>query len=135
MPNKNSHLELAKKNEDTIKYLLSDADNHPEWIATVAFYRALHLVEALFSVNSNVGTQHGSNHEQREKILKSDRRYSHIWKHYRPLWAASMVSRYLKHDAPGHGYYASFCDFMSAQDVKDKILNHRLKQIETSVDS
>jgi len=45
--------------------------------------------------------------------------------------AASIVARYLQ-DVDG-GSYATFSDFMSPEDVRQKILEHHLKLVEQSV--
>src|SRR2546421_1473890 len=94
MPTEASHFLLAAHNQDLIDHLLKDIDQFADWVTTVAFYKAVHLVEAVFSRDPHI--KHGRTHEHREQCLKSDRRYSNIYKNYRPLWAASTVARYLE---------------------------------------
>ena len=45
MPAKDEHVAIAKRNETTLDYLLADVSQHAEWVATVAFYTALHYIE------------------------------------------------------------------------------------------
>ncbi len=64
MPSTQEHLAIAGRNRTTLEYLLKDPAPHAEWIATVAFYTALHHVEAVFF---NDTQSHGHNHENRER--------------------------------------------------------------------
>ncbi|MBN2211949.1 MAG: hypothetical protein JW709_11185 [Sedimentisphaerales bacterium] len=127
MPSESDHINLALRNQQALDTLIAHEQPHSEWITTIAFYKALHLVEAVFARNK----QHSHNHEHRENHLKRDRRWSHIWKHYRPLWAASMIARYLQDE---HGAtYRTFEDFLPPERVQPELLHHRLSQIELSV--
>ncbi len=83
---------MANRNQTTLGFVIDHDGNHSEWITVISFYKALHIVEAAFA---EVGPRHGRNHESREALLKHDRRFNHIYRHYRPLWAASTVARYL----------------------------------------
>lgn len=129
MPSEASHLAIANRNQTVLDYLLQKPDGCAEWIVTVAFYKALHLVEAIFARDPKI--RHGLNHETRDRFLKTERRYSHIWKHYRPLWAASIVARYLEGDSGSS--YTSFSEYLSTDEIKMQLLDHRLRQIEQSV--
>ena len=124
MPNERSHLSLANHNQDLLDKLILDIERFPDWAATVAFYKALHVVEAAFACENPV--RHGSDHLARERILKNDRRYEVIYRHYRPLYAASMVARYMEDNQ------TSFTNYMSAHDVIAKLLKHRLHEVEKS---
>lgn len=128
MPSETAHLALADRNHAVIEHLLQQPDECAEWVVTVTFYKALHLVEALFAHD---GAGHGQSHERRDQLLKANRRYSHIYRHYRPLWAASVVARYLQ-DPQGKDY-CNFSDYLPVDKVKAEILHHRLRKIEQSV--
>jgi hypothetical protein len=128
MPSREAHLQLAARNKEALDYLLRKAEKLPEWIATVAFYRALHLVEALFAHDEN---EHSHNHEERDQRLKRNRRYANIYKHYRPLWAASVIARYLVD--PSGRQFKTFTDYMPPGKLKSELINHRLRRIESSV--
>lgn len=62
---------------------------YPDWIAVVAFYEAVHLVEAGFR---NAGKPNSHKHRQRNDRLKRD--YPGVWRHFRPLWNLSKLARY-----------------------------------------
>jgi hypothetical protein len=47
MPSKEAHLAIAERNQQCIDYLKQDLSHYAEWVTTVAFYKALHLVDAL----------------------------------------------------------------------------------------
>lgn len=65
-----------------------DKNAFPDWAITVSFYKAVHLVEALFT-NKQV---RGGSHIRRNNTLK--RTFPAIWRDYRPLYAFSRVARY-----------------------------------------
>ncbi len=125
---KECHLAVAERNQITLDWLLRDTESHSPWIATVAFYKALHLVEAAFTTNPDF--KHHHSHEAREKYLKRTRRYAQIWKFYRLLWSASVVARYLEDRS---GEYSSFSDYLSPDDVKSKVVGYWLREVEKSV--
>ncbi len=60
----------------------------PDWYVTVAFYKAVHLVEGLLV---RKGHPTGS-HVQRNTALK--RLFPAVWTQYRPLYNQSRVARY-----------------------------------------
>lgn len=132
------HIELANRNHDTLLYLAKEAHVHPEWVATVAFYKAVQVVEAVFE--SATG-DHSNGHDNRIDRLKHPK-YAEIFKAYRPLYAASLVARYLedsssrKIDPPVAGkkpasvQYRRFTDYMPANSVVQRLLRRRLDVIE-----
>jgi hypothetical protein len=48
MPTLDAHAAIARRNHDVLNLLLPKCDDHPEWIVTIAFYKAVHLAEAVF---------------------------------------------------------------------------------------
>jgi len=128
VPNEQDHLRLAEKNKHVIDFLSQKMDQFSDWVTNVAFYRALHLVEAVFARGNIDGRDHGN----RKVILSKTTRYQKIYRHYRPLYAASRIARYLQ-DIDGRDYHA-FSDFMSSEEVEQEILGYHLKQIEQSVE-
>src|SRR5438105_4820912 len=60
----------------------------PDWFVTVAFYRALHLVEKMFAEEK----YDSDNHRNRNDNLK--RSYADIWMHYLPMYTQSRRARY-----------------------------------------
>ena len=130
MPSKEDHLHLAQHNAETIAHLLPDCDRFPDWITTIAFYQALHLVEALFAQDHPV--EHGRDHQIRGAVLKKENRYKAIHVHYSALKEASSVARYLsagKSEEP----FKNFSDYLTPELVESKILGHRLHQLKQSV--
>lgn len=128
MPNDADHINLAVKNQRAINHLLPARKDHPEWVATIAFYKAVHVVEAMFFQDPTI--RHTSDHPTRNRHLKTQRRYSHIWHHYRRLFAASLVARYLQDEQ--HAGYSTFSDYLSSDDVVSSLLNDHLHQVEKS---
>ncbi|MDD4892077.1 MAG: hypothetical protein PHU85_19315 [Phycisphaerae bacterium] len=118
------HLKRAQKNGRAIEYLLLKLGDHPEWVATIAFYKALHLVDALLYHEFQA---HGGNHDNRDRQIKTNHRYSHIAKFYGQLLRASLLARYL--DDPR----VAFEDVFPPEKVKSEILDHMLSQLEHSV--
>ncbi|MBX9677206.1 MAG: hypothetical protein K2X38_00495 [Gemmataceae bacterium] len=131
MPSKAAHLELAKRNGEMLVHLVERIDQFPEWAATVAFYRALHLVEAAFAVDKEIG--HGGDHGTRNWHLKKKKKYAKVYAGYRPLWAASIIARYLENDEQA-GSYICFSEYLSAHDVNRKLVRHYLRVVESSVE-
>lgn len=104
-----AHTNQAAHNQ---KFLNSiDPTAYPDWIVTVAFYKAVHVVESIL-VRKGHST---GNHHQRNGILK--RLFATIWKEYRPLYIHSRVARY-------------WCVAISAKDVQEAI--KRLKALEAA---
>ena len=120
------HIACANRTQKTIAHLLQDISVHSPWIAVAAFYKAIHIVEAVFACDSKV--QHTSNHDERDNCLKSQRRYEKIFRHYSRLKRASLNARYLTD-------CSAFDDFISPQEVIDKLLKDDLHQIEQSAAS
>jgi hypothetical protein len=129
MPDKDCHLAVARRNQELIDRLLAAGNTHPEWIAVIAFYKALHIVDAVLFVNHP--DKHGGSHENRNRISKTTIRYQNIYRHYRPIFSASLIGRYLEDNYQSHHCFA---EYMSSEDVVNTILNHHLKQLEKSAE-
>ncbi len=123
MPSESDHVALANKNHAAMMCLHKSQDEHPEWIVTIAFYKAVHVVQALLSKSGKNCHDHSSRH----RLLKRD--YPDIWKHFRPLWTASTIARYL-HDNDSRTPYTSFSDHCSAEQVYSRFIKKRLKSVE-----
>ncbi len=128
MANETSHIALANRNHDALCVLLNATEEHPEWVATIAFYKALQVVEALFA---NSGLGHGHGHSKRLEILQ-DRRNgcSAFCKHYEALLEASEVARYLGARSMSGTGFASFSGYMTMEEVKSDLLAKRLMNVE-----
>jgi hypothetical protein len=131
MPSKEAHLAAARENQRAVDYLSEKLDQFPGWTATVAFYKALHIVEALFAVDGAGLAGHTDEHRERNRILKSVPRYQHIWRHYRELFQTSLIARYLRENQNAPDYEV-FSRYMPPEKVKQLVLNHWLLQVERS---
>ena len=127
MPSKAAHVQAAQENQRAIDHLSEKIDEFPQWVTTIAFYKALHIVEAILAAEG----KHCDDHAARNLLLKSTRRFQHIWKHYRPLFNDSLVARYLREDGNSPTYDV-FSRYLSPSDVRTQVLGHRLRQIEQS---
>jgi hypothetical protein len=81
-----AHAHQANHNQNFLGAI--DANVFPDWVVTVAFYKAVHVVEGLLV---RKGRSTGS-HEQRNRVLK--RQFASVWQEYRPLYNQSRAARY-----------------------------------------
>jgi len=134
MASASDHIALANRNHDALCALLPNAAQHPEWIATIAFYKAVHVVEAVFALDSS---EHSYSHDDRIERLKRPA-FHDLFMHYRPLYAASVIARYLEDSVSKKldpsvtltKRYKSFTCYMPAESVVKRLLRHRLKPLE-----
>ncbi len=128
------HIELANRNHETLAYLVKDAQSHAEWVATVAFYKAVQIVEAVLARRG----LHSNGHDGRISDLKRQE-FQELFKAYRPLYAASLVARYLedssarkvdKSKRSAAIKYAKFTDYIPADMVVERLLRKRLDVLE-----
>jgi hypothetical protein len=101
MANLRNHLDQAEHNKSFAAQLDADpALSHWDWLITVAFYAAVHYVEALFFLDPDIGhTEEAcpdglSEHAYRAGKVK-DLLGKDCWKSYRNLQNASYNVRYL----------------------------------------
>jgi len=128
VPSKEDHQELADHNQDLIDHLVKSGNSFADWVCTVAFYKALHVVEAVFD---HIQSYHAYDHSSREEALKRENRYSKICTHYLALKEASQIARYLK-TYSGKAHHHRFSDYLSMDGVKTDILAAQLAPLETS---
>ena len=107
-----AHKEKAAVNQ---RFLETITDDFPDWLATVAFYKAVHLVEALFATHG----AHSPNHTERNRRLKRD--HPRILEQFKPLFNISKLVRYSDYS-------------ISAADVRAHLIEKRLRAIEHLVD-
>lgn len=95
--NSEDHLSKAKRNKVFLKkHLLKALKNCPDWASVVAFYSALHFVEAFLKKNHNLDFEH---HEERHKFMSQHLR--EIWNAYYRLYDLGFSARYKSvKDAP-----------------------------------
>jgi hypothetical protein len=116
------HIAKANHNHDALAHLLDSVDKFPDWVVTIAFYKAVHVVEAAFAVKG----LHSTSHDNRERRLAA-RPYSSIFKHYTHLVTASRIARYLE-DRSG-SKYKTFTDYMAPHLVRE-LVRKRLYGVE-----
>lgn len=125
MPTVADHISLANKNHNALM-CVAEAGGHPEWVATIAFYKALQVVQAMLAA------QNISCHDHRARANHLKTRFPDIYKHYRPLWNASTIARYL-HDQSSGSTFTTFTDFCPEVDVYMRVVWKRLKPVEDLV--
>ena len=123
MPTETDHISLANKCYDALCCLLDSPSSHSEWVVTIAFYKALHVVSAIASREGKKCNDHVSRHDW----LKC--RFPDIWKHYRVLWQASSIARYL-HDKSSRAQFSTFDDYCRSEKVYDRFVKRRLRSVD-----
>ncbi len=78
MPSKASHLCVVRENTATIEWIRKAPNPMPQWVVTVAFYKALHIVEAVFAADKYSPIRHADDHAQRNEVLRRENRYGNI---------------------------------------------------------
>lgn len=116
------HISLANHNHGLLLHLLGHG-GYPDWAATVAFYKAVHVVEAVFAADLH---RDSTSHSDREESLKVAK-FRPLFRDYTHLLTASRIARYLH--ASGPGSFHQFTDFMSNDDVK-QLVRKRLYGVE-----
>jgi hypothetical protein len=86
MATDSEHQRQARHNREFLDGI--DSKKFPDWVAVVAFYTAVHLVQALFSLSGD----RCRSHRQRNELLRQ--KFPAIWKHYHPLYSFSRLARY-----------------------------------------
>jgi hypothetical protein len=92
-----SHILKAERNKKVLyKYLMKIIRSCPDWVTVVAFYSALHFVEAFLKKNHGLDFEH---HEERHRTMSTLMR--EIFPVYYRLYDLSFSSRYRSvKDAP-----------------------------------
>ena len=105
VPSYQAHLYQAQHNEGLLSELMASL-SYKDWLVTVAFYSAIHYVEAAFSNNPAIshtdtsiptypdGRRRYTPHNWRMKLLE-DNYPKIIWQSFRSLYNESFIARYL----------------------------------------
>ena len=117
MPSKEAHEEQVRRNKQLIAYPNFDTKTcgHNDWVVTVAFYTALHLVEREFA---KIPYDCRDHKDREECMITSGGKFRDVLRDYKTLKAASMKTRY------------TCCVF--SPDETDKYLNY-LNNIENKL--
>ena len=120
MPTADQHRRKAEKNRRLLAAL--SADDYPEWVATIAFYTALHRVEQL---RHAVGDGHSQNHGDRLAYIQTV--HPAVRDPFEFLLAASQIARYES--------AALFFSRYDADIVRDRVIAGWLVAVEAYVES
>ena len=85
------HRAQAQHNKGLIAVLGMESSAYPDWVVTVAFYVAVHLVEAYFDRKYSV---HSPSHTERSRDFTSMVELKPIYGDYSDLYNLSLKSRY-----------------------------------------
>src|SRR5260370_35360770 len=100
MASEADHIALANKCHDALIALLADAEQHSEWITTIAFYKAVQIIEAVFTQS---GIPSSARHPSRSESLTRKLGNQPLFQPYQFLLTAPRSARYL-HDEAGNGF-------------------------------
>ena len=100
MPSKNQHLEIAQHNEQFFNALDLSGGPARGWASTVAFYAALHYVEAFFFTKA----KHSADHRTRDNNMVQYTETMAIYDQFCELKNISTRARY-------YGRYPTKMDF------------------------
>ncbi len=91
MPSKLDHLAQARHNREVLQQLQRSGSTFSDWQITVAFYVALHRVDAHLASYR----EHPKSHEDRIRIIRGMRQFKGaIYNSYRELEDLSRQARY-----------------------------------------
>jgi hypothetical protein len=116
MASEKDHIALANRNQQLLDHLIGE-NSFPDWITTVAFYKAIHVVEAVFA---NHLSRHSTSHAHREETLSRFTAFEHIAKNFSHLLNESRNYRYLL-APPGR---------LTMEQVKSQLVYKRLHAVE-----
>ena len=117
MGNSQKHIQQWQHNRKLVSLIPT---THPDWMVTVTFYVALHIVDALLEFD---GVEGVNSHETRNKVLIRTNRYQKIWDHYQPLHDLCRRIRYL----------AQPNQWITLDDIPTQVFGEFLYPIEKSV--
>lgn len=113
MPSQEAHRAKAKHNQGFIEQI---GDEFADWVAIVAFYKAVHLVEELRAVHG----EHSRGHTERRNFLQT--KHPKIWGEFYALFNFSMQARY-------------YCTKIDVDTIREQLIQRRLPALERLVES
>jgi len=128
MSTEGDHVALANRFQSTLELMLVDIATCSELISVCAFYKSLHVIEAIFHRDPTI--RHAKNHKERLQFVGKSRRYSTLYPSYNALWSASTVARYLQ-DHSKKSTYIQFSDFIPPDDLRPLLLDRYLFPFES----
>ena len=132
MPTIEAHVIHASRTQRTLGVLSEDIETHAEWVVTTAFYKSVHLVEAVFRLN---GRRDSIDHKGRLETLRLDPRYGNFAAEFKQLYDHSCAARYLSvpndRQRPQRTRPRTlFTNYMPADRVRSTVLDRLLPNVE-----
>ncbi len=122
MVDRHTHARQAASNGEFLLHAKLCNPPKLDWLVTVAFYEAIHLVEEVFAVE-DPASGHSTSHGDRWDRLVRDPKFSGLRRHYNRLREASRIARYLTHDGKGDfTCFEQYADQPTVDDLLDKSL-------------
>lgn len=119
MASVNNHLTQASHNKDFLNIIWPQYPEYPDWVVTVIFYVAIHLLEAYFDKQLSKSSH---DYQDREDTITQTLELRPIYSHYNELKRLSMDSRY-------------HCKFVSWTPEKVRGASFHLNKIEAHLES
>lgn len=91
MPDIDAHRRQVEHNRQAATYLQQADAPCLDWVVTILFYTALHLVDQVLYQNSQLNPR---NHRQRHSAIANEPKLASIYRDYRELEHQSRRSRY-----------------------------------------
>ncbi len=91
MPDIVTHQQQVGHNRQVSTYLQLAGDTFLDWVVTVMFYTALHLIDQVLAHNAGL---HPRNHRQRHAAMSQQPALAPVYRDYRELEHQSWRSRY-----------------------------------------
>ena len=88
---KREHLTKAQRNEQLSNELNQLPERYREWQIITSFYAAVHLVQAYLRDKT---TMYPQTHEERDRLISSEKGLSPIYPNYQELEHLSVTARY-----------------------------------------
>lgn len=131
MAKSSEHISQSNHNQDVINQLSSHPAPFWDWVVVVAFYKAVHIAEAVFYESEVPPHMHSAAHKDRGILLKT--KYPDLWRNYWHLFKASKIARYLEFEEGGVTHeIPKFSDDMPGNVVTSLLLGQYLVRFEAS---
>ena len=128
MAAESEHIALANRNHRALLLLLPHFGEAAEWVATISFYKAVQIAEAVFAVQPFCRNSAG--HRARLETLKDPRLAGgKLYVQFNPLMTASMLARYLR-DEHTNQTVSTFREYRPPEKVVSQLVMRRLRAFE-----
>ena len=104
-----SHERQSENNAEFLDHTKSCDPSKPDWVCVVAFYEAVHWIEAVFAARDPI-YGHSNSHPERRERLKGDPKYRQLLKWFNRLWEVSLVARYLTFGGTDYPLFRNYLD-------------------------